>query len=413
MSFIRENMFLLVLLAAVLVVGGTLVALDFSTSDEVEARMDHRKKISDELQSRSKERVNSNMVSAMKINVEEIQRTAKELAAEQTELNHKPYKVIQLPVQGKPVDAFPYVLADYRREGLALKFIDLFQAEPNLLRDQLHATAAPSEKELTDEAKKQEALLAMHIERLKASDPNAPGVNTTDLPKLASLTAADTLMQIKATKGSIFVDEAALAWLALPTAETNPTAKRLWECQFKLWIVQDIVGAIVAANDEAFDKAKADRTVPYAAVKRLVQIKIDDAYYQHGGSAAAAAGPSGTPSHEAPASEGDDLTRRAGTPEYDVIHYSFSVVMPSDQLLLLERKLMEGRHHTVLETQIGELPKEPKFYYGETPVVLVTISGEALLFSAWERDLMPTEFLKTISAANRRPVDQQRVAAEH
>ena len=139
------------------------------------------------------------------------------------------------------------------------------------------------------------------------------------------------------------------------------------------------------------------------------------------------------------ASPAETLTQRVCTEEYDVIHYRFTVVMPLRHLPLLEENLMQGGNHTVLGISITEMGSESRsnvkgsgsfndlYYYGTDPVVRITLVGEVLFLSAWERGtwdesaddwskdlppLMPVAVLETLSSVSGvvRNEDQKRLS---
>ena len=240
--------------------------------------------------------------------------------------------------------------------------------------------------------------------------------------------------------------------------------------------MNDIIAAINQTNEQAFDAMKApqaSRDVIAAAVKRLVKIEIGKDYYPWAGVSIApppqvntdvrrmptASGmrgggdeddvsmvlggahrptvrPSPTRQTVAPAgelSEAQDLSQRGTCPQYEVVHYSFEVVMPARYLLDLQRNLIERNLHTVLSLQISqEQGREDSkdYYYGPEPVVRVIVQGELLMLSAWTRGawdpktnqwskeyppLMPPEVLAALNEKSGglalRPEDRRRLPA--
>jgi hypothetical protein len=107
------------------------------------------------------------------------------------------------------------------------------------------------------------------------------------------------------------------------------------------------------------------------------------------------------------------LTGRVCNQQYDVVHYNFTVVMPVRHLQQLERNLMSLNYHTVLNVQMHSAPVmiDSLYYFGNDPVMRITISGELLLLTSWERGtwdaekddwsaelppLMPVEIVRTL-----------------
>jgi hypothetical protein len=248
----------------------------------------------------------------------------------------------------------------------------------------------------------------------------------------------------KAKAGEIYVDPNAMD-MVFRDAVMNPTVEQLWQAQLNLWVTADIVAAIKATNNEAFASSDAQgkpHSVLTGAVKRLVQVRVNETYVRPAaGEAAAVAVPARGYSEEVPdvggsdmsgrsavagaegSEQADPLTGRGSSKEYDVLHYRFSVVMPTRYLPALQRNLMAQNYHTILKVDFytpgaagaGYGAASPEvsgvassYYYGVEPVVQVDITGELLLLTTWERGapeaqgeeihfppLMPVEVLAT------------------
>ena len=83
----------------------------------------------------------------------------------------------------------------------------------------------------------------------------------------------------------------------------------------------------------------------------------------------------------------DNLTRRLCTRQYDVIHYTVTLIMSTPHVLSLQRNLMARNFHTVLSIELADLTGlasklNPLYYYGTEPVMQVTLRGELLLLTA-------------------------------
>jgi len=122
------------------------------------------------------------------------------------------------------------------------------------------------------------------------------------------------------------------------------------------------------------------------------------------------AAPAGTAGAQAPAALGNFFS----TPDYDVVRYSFTVVMPSRYIELLMKNLQARNYHNILSIDMAELANDPNsmYYFGTDPVMTVTFNGQLLLLTAWERGtkgkyapLMPVEVLTTLPM---RPEDRER-----
>ncbi len=211
--------------------------------------------------------------------------------------------------------------------------------------------------------------------------------------------------------------------------DVSATDDQLWRAQINLWVTQDIAEAIRETNRQVMEARKIpaeQRNVLNAPVKRLVEVYVEEDYYTGGAAGGAsssrstddmgmggfddpyggygdymmdfrggARGSSGATAKAA--GPAPTLTERACSTTHDVIHYSFTVVMPARYLPRLEENLMRRNNHTVLRVEFsrvdtGSAPSSGSrgatgdlHYYGTSPVVQVTIMGELLLLTSWER----------------------------
>jgi hypothetical protein len=254
--------------------------------------------------------------------------------------------------------------------------------------------------------------------------------------------------------------------LAFPRSDPNATAAQLWMAQVNYWITRDIVEAIRKTNEDVLkDLPEGERSIPNAAVKQLLEIRVADDYYmggalsltgtgragggrpgprgvQFGGYEGAymEEGPAGgrAPVAREPAVAGETLTGRVSNPEYDVVHYAFTVILPLRHLDLLETNLMADKLHAVLDEEMAAASEAepasgtdaragargrtagdasagmPGRHYGTEPVMKVTIYGEFLMLTNWARELMPIQVLLEQFGRQSpalRPEDRQRLPA--
>jgi hypothetical protein len=203
------------------------------------------------------------------------------------------------------------------------------------------------------------------------------------------------------------------------TRELQTPHSELWEAQLQLWILGDIVAAIDQTNQQALSGhggAEIKRiAVSNAAIKQLVRLQVERCYAlgdateagsSYSGATPAVVGGYGAPRVAGSGAEtsikGDQcLTRRVTTKDYDVKHYTITLVMATRYLKDFERYLMQRNYHTILAVNIDKIESGTalgadisKFSFGSEPVAIVTISGELLLLSGWERALMPKDVLE-------------------
>lgn len=247
----------------------------------------------------------------------------------------------------------------------------------------------------------------------------------------------------KAQAGEIYVSIDSLDPVVFDVPHTA-SDEEMWRAQIHLWVVGDVVEAIRRTNEQKLRNLSPEqRNVLRSPVKRLVSLSVEKEYYT-GGSVALLSQRRrgrtisrrrgremrGAPDYEEEmrreemerermgammgrggardrptqaASPPETLTQRVCTKDYDVLHYSFTVVLPVEHLPLLQANLMRGGSHTILGMTIDEMgsganqagkgrqmrtrqgASEELYYYGNDPVVQVTLIGELLLMTSWER----------------------------
>jgi len=286
----------------------------------------------------------------------------------------------------------------------------------------------------------------------------------------------------KALSGRIYADIESFD-MVFPVEQVAAADSQLWRAQLNLWVTRDIVAAISQTNAEILDKlAPPRRNVLDSPIKRLVSIDIDEDYYTGGGSRGRGPAPGkGMAPGKMPLGGGgkfqggdpfrggmdprmralpqpsgrrtsvqakggpspEELTQRVCNKMYDVVHYRFTVVMPTRYVLLLVRNLLRRNNHTILCEEIaqvsqtgsssavtrGGLPVGGDLYqYGVDPVAAVTLTGELLLMNSWTRGswdeqakrwslppLMPLEALQDLKERAPeaiRPEDDRRLSEQ-
>lgn len=256
------------------------------------------------------------------------------------------------------------------------------------------------------------------------------------------------VMVRKASDGQIYAAENSFDRV-FEIPDANAPYDLLWSAMVNLWVSEDIVAAINRTNQQAFGGTGAEvksPTVINAAVKRLVTIEIEEDYYvsgapvdpqaprrttptpspnegappggqpgygdyggDYGGGYGGYGGPGGFDPYGSGAGRGTgiravegavSLTRRTTSPQYEVVRYSFQVIMPARYLKALQDNLMERNYHTVLKTEMEAVGPTfgsdrerttDGYYYGPDPVMQVTVYGELLLLTEWERGVWDEE----------------------
>ena len=254
---------------------------------------------------------------------------------------------------------------------------------------------------------------------------------------------------------SIFADPDKALELIFQASDPDATDVDLWDAQVHLWIVEDIVDAIAGVNDMSLKKPKGflarrggkpttgpaitlplPRTVPNSAIKHLVTIDVTRGYVvgQGGNAGAGAPGvgkrprPVPPPMHgdgnrnlgpAAPIGTGNNITGRTTCKQYEIKHYSFTVIMDLRYLPDLQKAILTNNQHTILNVTMVEPDISDsdtnRYFYGTEAVMQVTIEGELLMLSDWTRGkwladqntwaegyepLMPAKVLRAIHNQN-------------
>lgn len=364
MEILRQNIFYVVLVAVVLVLCGALWFVNDSISETVDQYVGARDKVSNLLkQFAGGETVNAPTLEVGTADMKNWQLGVTKIVDRTVAWNSRNLlpQMISARVGDSNVRAFP---ADPNRyEVLAYKFSENYLDRFNGIVQSLAPIAPVTEEEIN---RAKDDMIAQKKARTATS--TAPAGPQEDFAVIAS----DMLRGKRASEGMVYLD-AGFTEKVITKPETSVSRKTLWEAQVHLWVLSDLVDAIRATNAQALrgDGSQIRQgTVVNSAVKRILKINIAKDYQvQRAGTTAA------------------DLTRRGCTKDYDVMRYSMVLAMPYRYLPLLERKLLEQNLHTILKVDVAEVPADSsvRYYYGPDPVVQVTLEGELLLLTAWER----------------------------
>jgi hypothetical protein len=471
MAFIKQNLFLVILAAVVVVLAGVALAVSSGIADQVDRRKAEREQLAQRLRRLARGTpVSDAMVAQEAKRVEQVKHWAEQFDEQCVAWNRRHYRPLRLRMQDGPqtYDAFPIDLTLYRRHSGRYTFTKTYIERLAALRQSLRPTTPPTKARIeaaTERWRKKLREMQRRREELEKKEadgaPDAPpaagpappaaeeapgwgewaptgarpaeGGETLDISTQAAKRASDEQVLRRAAAGHVYVppvDSAAFPQI-LPAPTPTATDRQLWREQVTLWIIEDVVSAIRKTNDEHFNKSKIDEpNVTGAAVKRLVKIELaqgpqQDLYYTGRGEGAGAAawggegappGAAGGP-YGAPAGPGN-LTQRISCKEYDVVHYGVTLVMPAPHLFAFQRHLLQRNMHTILEVTLAEPDGERTgeqaeataelYYYGPRPVVEVRLRVELLLYTAWERGT-PVDGVATGRrlTRDRRPIEWQ------
>ncbi len=460
MRLLREHLFYVVLAGSVLVIGGVLLAVSISLSGGIKEKWENRRNIINDLRRlASGTPVNQKILDNRRRYVENIRNTASSVESQSEKFNRGDYQLIQFTLpDGKKENAFPMNRDLYEKHDLAFKLTDKYVDGLESLRNSLKPVPGWTEEDLKQRVQiwekklqKMRELEMLEEERRvpRTEEPSAMErylrgrggrIPPTGVPEATIAEEAGPLwarysvqelaiMSLKldnASEGMVYVTRDALNPV-FTHPMPNAMPEECWKAQVHLWVVGDIIAAINETNQQALRSGGTTIKSPNvmnAAVKRLVQIK-NVSYAKSGMEGSPRRGvPTGrgrprrggrSEAAPAPAPAIDNLTQRAACPEYDVIHYTFTVIMPSRYLPDLQQNLISRNYHTILQWQQSSITEEQSreqdiYYYGIEPIMEITITGELLLLSSWERDLMPVEVLAAeVAPQALRPQDVERL----
>jgi hypothetical protein len=392
MEFIRQNQFYVALIAVVVVVGGLLGFLNWSVSGEVDRQMKDRETLSQQLRITPGEKpVNDKVLEDRRVALGALVKGAKEAADKSVAWNKRNFTRLILSgrlLDGNMVAAFPADPNLYAYSMMDLKFSQDYMEKRAAILDAnwLSVTAPPTPEEIKYRQDEIDKRSRTFVTTGPTSTPaTGPSGEATAREETRSL-GERSMMVRKANEGLVYLDANDLDPYFSDARKVDPA--RLWESQLNLWVLNDVAGAIRAANEEALQVGGAgvsQRSVVNSAVKRWMKLEVSRTYQ--------------SPMVKTMVDAGD-LTKRVCTADYDVLRYKFVVIMPFRYVPLLQRKLEEQNLHTVLRIEMSTDFKEAGRlrydYYGADPVMEVTVYGELVLLGAWERKLMPAEVLKDL-----------------
>jgi len=289
-------------------------------------------------------------------------------------------------VQGvfpKPDDtskfAFRDAYADFMTNGI--KAI-LKGANPPTLED-----VANAEQKLWDDK------YASKVFMVNGVEANREVVDQEYLGEVANL--RETLQKETAEKNMCYLDATAVKTNdALWQTSQSPPTPQVWYAQTALWVQADIVQSIADLNKRAGAHNIIDAPVKHVQSVEVPQgveqfMRITDTSQE--GLAAGMTDYMSSP------------TGRTSGSVYDVIKWTLVVKMDARYVAALIQELGRGKFitvHKVETTSVNTtLARDDGFFYGNSPVVQATLSGEALLLRDWTMKLVPESIKKDLPGA--------------
>jgi hypothetical protein len=322
---------------------------------------------------------------------------------------HVPLVPGSLPsATGRPANDF--VLAYLRRVGTGPDGWE----DKSSLPFQLNATLPPNIDELNEAADKVwKEKYNDRIFIIGGVPNNLDAISNEFIEKESDL--AERERKKRANEFRIYLDETSLPASPLIKSGKPPRPEEVWFAQTALWIQEDVVAAINAAN-------AGSKSIPQSPVKHLVSMQVPFDASQYIRPPAAAAAPMGAmgPVAAAPEVTADSTaapviyaispTGRASNSLYDVVHFTLVLRVDYQKIPQVLTELERNRLFTVLSTAVTavDAAQERKvgYVYGDAPIAEITLQCEALFLRSWTVDkeheyknaLMPVIVQETVGA---------------
>ncbi|HVT89131.1 MAG TPA: hypothetical protein VHD56_09785 [Tepidisphaeraceae bacterium] len=283
---------------------------------------------------------------------------------------------------------------------MALTFRDQYKATMNLAQIDTRANSyliklmngvfLPSTQQ-TD-ARKQEVERAIRANAIP-SPTGGPALNAAEIEAEIGRTLPhipDDMRREAAEKNQVYVDPTAFEMLqSLVPNNTTPETWQIFSAQMGLWLHEDIINSIAAAN-------KNSKNVMDSPVKHLIKIRVPQDMFRPYSAAALA---SVTPANVDP---GQPITKTYGSFNstgrttnglYDCIRIQLVVYADAEQVPLVLQELSRGKYITVTNCSVTAVDpafrKTQGYYYGDKPVVELVIDCEDLVMRESTTPYMP------------------------
>lgn len=407
MELSRQNLALIGVAAAAVVLGVGIVMANMHIAKDVQQALDDRSSLSKRLVqlntpvdvgNRGSIRINAKIVEMEQRRVEDVQAALNVVIQDCSDWNHRNFQVLATAPQNGGTPAFPVDRDAFRRGLFRYDLTKAYIEAVNSLLAPLLPAEEISREQLEQEIPTWEQSLAASQQYEDLGDDRAVTINVD-----ARQRARDSLVA-RSIRGCLIYANIDALDRKFDQPQQGATVEQIWHAQVSLWTMQDIVQAIRLTNEAAVAHLPSP-TVVDSAVKRLVSIRLQGYATE-----------TSTPS----------ITRRICSAEYDVIRYNFEVIMPIRYVDDLERALMSLNYHTIINVSMAavHVPIDSLYDYGPDPVMKVSFDGELLLLTSWERGtwdaqsgdwsldqppLMPREILRTLPASAIREEDRERL----
>lgn len=452
MNFIKNNLFLVVLLLVVVLAGTGLIVWGTQVSGKISTeQMPARLAITKELAT-----LNRPPYHNKETNKEALRRSdeiieMRDHVKKADVIWNRKQEVYTIPqmklLNQQKIPAFPMEYAVWDKNEIFYYYIQdyYFPAVDEILTS-LEPASLPTQDEINELAKKkqQEIDIQEQINRKRRGEsvsetpterPSTPmgmrAAGGADVSVEAMEQARAQLRQESARSGKIYATENSLDVMFYRKkmyTSSRALVPEIWEAQLSLWLQRDIVAAIQKTNQKIWDEQnvpEAQRNVITAPIKQLISVRMERPYRQARATLPEEDRRGGRDTKPTPMAAGR-LTQRSVSKDHEVIPYLVRVRMPAMYVQRFQESLTEQNYHTVVNQDIRPAATPPAtepdlHYYGGMPVSDVSLEVEWVLLSAWARGtydaeaeegtwtwppLMPREVIQTLPREALREQDE-------
>ena len=193
----------------------------------------------------------------------------------------------------------------------------------------------------------------------------------------------ENLEQKIAETHKVYLDKTAVTTnSAIIKTDISPPDAQVWYAQMATWVQMDLLDAIARLNAPA-------KSIIDAPVKHIVTVDVPqgaEMYFRITDTSIEGIQAGAQDFMSSP-------TGRTSGQVYDVIKFTLVLKMDAHYVPALIQEMARGKFITVHKVETSSvdsaLARDDGFYYGEAPMVLVTMSGEALMLRDWTLKLVP------------------------
>lgn len=282
------------------------------------------------------------------------------------------------------------VLPTPKTSNAAIQFRFAYKLWADSFAAKIHAGMPPSETDIATAADK------LYKEKYEPQKQIAGATASQALEQAFANEKAelpDRLRQEAASKNQVYLDPNALGIDQNLLKGTGvPDLSSIWYAQLGVWVTNDVGDAIVATNNGSHNVAESP-------VKHILKISLrQKPYVLPAGSTGSV---EGDPNAAVPKAPDASPTGRVTNPLYDVIDFDVVVNVEADKMLFFLKELSDNRFISVLNANVTSVDSGAQqaagYFYGDKPVVQLTLQCEEIMFRDWSHKLMPDVVAKNMS----------------